>query len=373
MNKKPDNVVDFGLANMAREAGMPVPAEENRRKIEVEWADDIRLDVDQPGLIDGQLPATGILVVYGESGAGKSFVALNASCCIGAGRPWHGHEVERGIVIYVAAENPKSIRRRIWAWKQRHGVEHLPVLVVKSTVDLLNGDADALVALVTEVAEEHGKVAMVVVDTLARAMTGNENAPEDMGRFVAACDRIREAGDCLVMIVHHCGKDTAKGARGHSSLRAATDVEWEVTKGENGRGVTVRKNRDGEEGVTFGFTLETVELGENAKGRMVTTCVTAEAEAPTRKEPKKALGKRATICLKALETALAHAGEKPPDHEAIRHVTRSVTLDTWHRYFGHAAPYKDGSSAKREAWRAGTEELMAAQRVGKWGEYVWPR
>ena len=69
----------------------------------------------------------------------------------------------------------------------------------------------------------------MVVDTLARAMTGNENAPEDMGSFVAACGRIREACEGHVLVVHHCGKDAAKGARGHSSLRAATDVELEVT------------------------------------------------------------------------------------------------------------------------------------------------
>ena len=73
--------------------------------------------------------------------------------------------------------------------------------------------------------EQHGRVALVVIDTLARAMTGNENAPEDMGRFVAACGRIREACEGHVLIVHHCGKDQARGARGHSSLRAATDVE----------------------------------------------------------------------------------------------------------------------------------------------------
>src|SRR6185369_16098598 len=111
-------------------------------------------------------------------------------------------------------------------------------------------------------------------------MTGNENSPEDMGRFVSSCDRLREAGECHVMVVHHCGKDTAKGARGHSSLRAATDVEGEVTKGEGGvRVLTIRKNRDGEEGAAYAFNLETVELGENAKGRMLTTCVAAKTEA----------------------------------------------------------------------------------------------
>ena len=85
----------------------------------------------------------------------------------------------------------------------------------------------------------------MVIDTLARSMNGNENSPDDMGKYVASCARIREAGDTLTMVVHHTGKDLARGARGHSSLRAATDVELEVSKGEDGSGnVTVTKARD---------------------------------------------------------------------------------------------------------------------------------
>ena len=117
-------------------------------------------------------------------------------------------------------------------------------MIVTSSVDLLNGDAEAVLALVRELRERHGRIALVVIDTLARAMTGNENAPEDMGRFVAACGRIREAREGHVLVVHHCGKDQARGARGHSSLRAATDVELEVTNGEDGGCVRVTKHRD---------------------------------------------------------------------------------------------------------------------------------
>ena len=41
--------------------------------------------------------------------------------------------------------------------------------------------------------------------------------------------------------VHHCGKDAARGAGGHSSLRAATDVELEITRsGEDEAGSASR-------------------------------------------------------------------------------------------------------------------------------------
>jgi hypothetical protein len=186
--------------------------------------------------------------------------------------------VAQGVVIYVAAEAPRSVQNRLWAWKQHHGIKRLPVLVVQSSVDLLNGDADATVELVAQTARDHGLVALVVVDTLARSMTGNENSPDDMGRYVTACARIREAAETHVLVVHHSGKDLARGARGHSSLRAASDTELEVTKAERGGCLAITKNRDEEDLSRFGFRLEPVPLGINAKGREVTTCVAVEAE-----------------------------------------------------------------------------------------------
>ena len=112
-------------------------------------------------------------------------------------------DVEQGVVVYVAAESPESVQRRVWAWKRHHGVEHLPLVVITASVDLLNGSTDKVLACSTSIRERHGRVALVVVDTLARAMTGNENSPDDMGKFVAACGRIREACEGHVLVVHH--------------------------------------------------------------------------------------------------------------------------------------------------------------------------
>jgi hypothetical protein len=312
-------------------------------------------------------------VIYGESGAGKSFAAIDIACHVTAGLPWYGLEVEQGIVVYVAAESPKSIERRIWAWKKRHGVERLPVLVVQSTVDFLNGDADALVALLERVRRERGPIALVVVDTLARAMTGNENSPEDMGRFVSSCDRLREAGECHVIVVHHCGKDAAKGARGHSSLRAATDVEGEVAKADDGaRILTIKKNRDGEEGAAYAFRLEPVELGENAKGRMVTTCVTVACDPTERATGKKERppGPNEKIVLEALAAALCDHGVEPPLERDIPQRVKVVTVEQWQ---AAALRYLPQAEVKRrnEAFARAQAGLVADGHVRHVNGYVW--
>ena len=45
-----------------------------------------------------------------------------------------------------------------------------------------------------------------------------------MGGYIAACDRIREALDCAVIIIHHCGIQGTR-PRGHTSLTGACDAQ----------------------------------------------------------------------------------------------------------------------------------------------------
>ena len=335
---------------------------EEHRPLKTVWADEIRLELDRPGLVDGLLSSSGMTVVYGESGAGKTFVAIDLAFHVAAGPPWHGKDVEQGVVVYVAAEAPESVQRRVWAWKRHHGVERLPVVVVTASVDLLNGSTDKVLALLASIRERHGRVALVVVDTLARAMIGNENSPDDMGKFVAACGRIREACEGHVLVVHHCGKDLARGARGHSSLRAATDVELEVTSSDGSGCVTVTKHRDEPGASRFGFRLESVELGENAKGRTVTTCVTVETEAPAKRDPKakaRRLTDKGTVLVKAVEKAAQYAPERPPPHPETSGVTAAVTVTVARAYWRQLIGWGKRPTARRRprgrtgngAWR----------------------
>ena len=67
-----------------------------------------------------------------------------------------------------------------------------------------------------------------------------------MGALVCNTDRVREATGAHVNYVHHTGKDTAKGSRGHSLLVAATDTEIEVARvnKESPSTARVTKQRD---------------------------------------------------------------------------------------------------------------------------------
>jgi hypothetical protein len=294
-------------------------------------------------------------------------VVIDLVCHIAVRLPWRGHPTEGGVVVYIAAEGPKSVERRIWAWQRHHGVKHLPLCVVRSTVNLLDSDTDWIITELAQIARTHGKIALVVVDTLARAMIGNENSPEDLGAFVAACARIREAVETSVLIVHHCGKDQAKGARGHSCLRAATDVELEITEGC----IKVSKNRDGQEGQAYGFKLQQVELGTNTKGRMVTTCVAVEADPPAGAGKKRRLGPNEQLVFDALTKAIADQPDAPPPSPDIPTHVKGCSIARW-RDTAMLLLTHDETKRRAEAFNRAVASLVAYGSVHHVAGFAWP-
>jgi hypothetical protein len=225
-------------------------------------------------LIKNLLDAGAMSVMYGDSGTGKTFVALDLAYHVAAGVPWNGLKVVQGPVIYVAAEAGEDINARIEALDKHYSPDKEPPLdTVPCLVDLFRAGADLqpLIALVREAAKEYGRdVSLIVIDTLARAMgAGDENQTPDMNQFVRHLDLLRTETGAHVMIVHHTGKDKARGGRGSSALRAATDTELEVADNK----LTAKKQRARGIGEPVKFKLRIVPIGNDEDGERVTSCV----------------------------------------------------------------------------------------------------
>jgi archaellum biogenesis ATPase FlaH len=344
------------------------------------WADDLVVDLDAVDLVEGAIPTAGLVVFFGGPGSGKTALAVDLAAHIATGLPWFGRDIAAAPTLYVAAEAPASTERRLVAWKVRHEVAELPLAVVQSTVNLLAGDATAVLAVAREVERQRGApVALIVIDTLARAMGGDENAAADMSAFVAACDQLREATGAAVVVVHHSGKDEARGARGHSALKGAVDVEIEVTAKEGQpRVARVAKLRDGPEGECFAFTLDSVELGEDRRGRMVTSAVVAEVEGGDFAGGKGMQAGKLTsvgkIAVDALEKVVRDCGEQPPQTPDTKGVHQAVRLDQWRRYFqqvGGYSPEEAKESAFRMSWKRARESALGSGRAKVWGDWAW--
>jgi hypothetical protein len=90
------------------------------------------------------------------------------------------------------------------------------------------------------------------------------------------------------MIIHHNGKDAAKGARGWSGIRAHIDTEIEVIEKEGIRMVNVTKQRElPSKGEAIYFKLEVVEMGISKFGGPATTCVAIPDDESNATKPHK--------------------------------------------------------------------------------------
>lgn len=237
-------------------------------------------------IIKDIIPRAELLVLFGESTAGKSFAALDLGAAIARGVEWRGHRVKQGRVVYVAAEGAGGMRNRLVAYAIREGIDlaDIPLGIIANAPNLLE-KAEAI-----ELAKSIGRADVVIVDTFAQATAGaNENSGEDIGKALAHCKGIHRATGALVILVHHAGKDLTKGARGWSGLRAAADAEIEVSRQDPIRMLRISKQKDGEDGKKFYFDLTTIPIGQDEDGDIITSCVmNYEVSAPVveQKGPK---------------------------------------------------------------------------------------
>lgn len=244
-------------------------------------------DVPTQWLVDGLIPQQSMTALYGRPGSYKSFVALYIALAVSCGMACFGRSAVPGPVVYIMAEGGAGAYRRTRALEAVYGAENPAVAFLRHPLDLRSSVADA-VALVNAIETLALKPALVVLDTLARNFGGgNENSSEDMGAFIATVDKLRHRLGCAVIIVHHSGKDEARGMRGHSMLLGAVDTELEVVKisdddapdrlGE----MTVTKQKDGEDGFKIGYQMREVPLGDGKTSLAVVPV--APEEMPRRK------------------------------------------------------------------------------------------
>jgi KaiC/GvpD/RAD55 family RecA-like ATPase len=345
----------------------------------IEWfgeAADSALSDPANQLIEGVLDEGGLSVIYGDSGSGKTFAALDMAFHVGASLDWNGKKVRRGLVVYVAAEGGRRIKRRIAALQKRYREEYGDVApdplfaLVRYPIDLRSSDADlnSLLALVRDAEKKTGeKCVWLIVDTLSRAMAGgDENSPVDMGRIVAAADRFRAMTGAHFTYVHHTGKDAARGARGHSLLRAATDTEIETTAGS----LTLTKQRDGELGFKIGFRLVDLVIGDDAAGNCVKSAVVewSAAQAPKTKTKLEPAPSR-RLLMSVVDQALGECGfQFTPwaDGPAVCCAKDSIVRD---RYFARIAEPEDDADMgkaherKRKAWFRSVKAALDAKAL----------
>jgi hypothetical protein len=174
------------------------------------------------------------VVLWGESGSGKSFVALSWGMAIATGTAWLGkYPTIQANVLYCVGEGDRGMRRRARAGQIEYGFKSIPGFWFYPMAPRIR-DPKVLGEFLKMV--KRCQPGLVIIDTLARSFSGDENKAEDMNDWLNAAMIIqRETGAC-VMVVHHTAKAVKKGGvateRGSGALRGAMDTSIMVRGGE---------------------------------------------------------------------------------------------------------------------------------------------
>ena len=266
-------------------------------KLNAIFGDELGSDYEAPNeLVEGLITIGSTVVVYGDSNSGKTFWALSVAASIAMGTTCYGRKTDPGLVVYLASESPTSIRSRVQAIKKHYSDNLENLVIVQAPVNFYQGDGDAndVIELVRKIEEIKGQsVRLIIPDTLARISAGaNENSGEDMGPVMSRFDVVAAATRACIMIIHHNGKDAAKGSRGWSGIRAHIDTEIEVTEKDGVRSVTVTKQRElPSKGEAIYFKLQVIEMGRTKFGKPATTCVAIPDDESQEQTPHKPLTK----------------------------------------------------------------------------------
>ncbi len=193
-----------------------------------------------------------VCAMVGPPASGKSAIALAASLEMTTTdrdtyKTYANSPLLGGDVLWLAAEGEFSMQTRVAAWNERYNPadkwpDGFGVLTPNDVVRYGPSNTEVQEAQLSKLADicekEQFYPKLVVLDTLAASLANSdleENSAKGMNAATNWAKQLStslELGDeygPAVLMVHHTGKDTEKGARGHSSFNAALDVELRIS------------------------------------------------------------------------------------------------------------------------------------------------
>ncbi len=210
----------------AREALPDLPSQ--RTVAGVNWAEAFALAPDEPQwVIPGLIEAGSNVSFVGGAKVGKSLFAQEMVAARSAGRPFLGDEAPAGVTMYLDYENrPDAVvgRFRTMGFSRSELVDLR--YFTSPAIPPLDGAEGG--RWVSETSASLG-ADLVVVDTLQRVITGDEESSTGIRNFYRHTVGPLRSQGIAVLRLDHLGKDVFRGARGSSAKRDDVDVEYRLS------------------------------------------------------------------------------------------------------------------------------------------------
>lgn len=355
MKNDPDMAAIYELADWQRrhparwDANKPL---QGKPPLVLTACKDITLPAEQEALIADLLYTETVAALIAPPGVGKSTLAVEWSLSVATGIDRRGKKNPQGGVVYVALEGHQGIQKRVLAGLKLRGLsgKDVPFYLANGSLDLVKSTAFAewLNQQILEIERRTGvPVKLVVIDTVNRALRGDESSSEVMGNFLANVDVIRAGTKPAVLALHHPTKDPNKpGPRGHSSLEGAIETLLILKRMRNGAlCLESHKQKDEKLAPKMFFRLAPVDLGPAKDGGRITAAVIEDAD---------------DVFEEVEEIKLARGSRQALD--ILKGFGKPITTDDWRDAYWEANPGKT-SQARSIAFKRACKELKDAKLV----------
>lgn len=325
--------------------------------------------------IKGLMIRGSVALLYGAPNEGKTFLAMHMMAAVAKGEPWMGRKTRAGLCVHVAMEGEQGILKRYMALHRHQGASGVYVIPTLLTLTSEKAkDTRRLIASYRKLLDATGMApGIICIDTVALAIGGDEDKSEIVSPFLKAMKRVAQDTGATVLLLHHPGKDESRGPRGSSGFVGNVDQSLYMKDGK----IFTKKVRDGSKDQVMAFKLRVVEVGKDADGDPVTTCVVDEGGASVADDfdpPVDRLSPAARGAFDAVASAAAEIGK--PEGEMVW-LPRSVAADSVRKAKGIE---KKRSTAGARAVDDLVKKEALARREGPRGvevgvpaDYVTPR
>ena len=201
-------------------------------------------------LIDDIIPQNSMVILYGQSASGKTFIGLDMCLHLVHSDKWKGKNINiKGIVVYCIGEGIKGVCNRIKNWHDYQNKKgNSPfILIPIETISFVEKETiDKMIRTLDNIVKKYNlPISMIVVDTLSKASVGyDENSSKDMGEFLYQFDILKKYYDTSILFIHHSGK-SYRGIRGSSYLTGTVDTIISIVNNNNIITCNIEKQKDG--------------------------------------------------------------------------------------------------------------------------------
>ena len=197
----------------------------------VDWHELWRADHKEEWIVRPLLAARRLVALYSAPKVGKSLLMLEMAAAVANGRAMFGYEPPARAyrTLYVDFENDPQADVRERLQNMGYGPDDLDNLVLLSFPTLAKLDTPRGAQELMAAIDYYG-CEIVVVDTVSRAVAGEENENDTWLNFYKHTGlRLKQQGIALIRL-DHAGKDETKGQRGGSAKSGDVDAVWRMSK-----------------------------------------------------------------------------------------------------------------------------------------------